>query len=683
MKFKRIGSRMLALILPFVIGAMVVLAIVSINSSRSAINDQITETMNAELKAREGEMGEYLDSVSNMATTIADTVETSYKELEWAQYEAMLGNIIMENELVMGSGLWFAPYAFDPSEEYMGPYVYKEGSGVLTTFDYSNAEYDYFTQEYYTMCINAKGAQFTDPYYDPTSGVVMSTCACPIIDNGTFLGCVTVDIQLGTITELIDNIVVGKTGSAMLTTGDGTYLAGVDSSKVADALNITADENKTLAAVGNLVVSNESGESEYTASSGKMNVYYSTLKSTGWKLILQIPQEELFAPIRNLMTKSLLVSIVAIVVVILIILLQVRSISSGVGAVQKFAGSLAEGDFTISRLNVTTEDELGQMGNSLNNMYDSNKEVITNIKVHSSEIDESSEKLREAANILTDKFSDISKFMDEVNSAMLSTSAATEQVNASTEEVLSNVNMLSAETTKGMQMAQEIKVRATKVGDNSRQAYDSATKLSGQFEERLKLSIDNASVVESIGELANVISGIAAQINLLSLNASIEAARAGEAGRGFAVVATEIGSLAGSTAEAVGQIQATIADVKTAFNELVNDAEGMLDFMRNTVAPDYSNFVEVSEQYGKDAQEFDTTSNEISSMSETIKYIMQEVTEAIQNIVEATENTTELSSEIMDSIKTVSGNVQGIADMSDSQEVIVNDLNTVVGKFSL
>ena len=683
MKFKRIGSRMLALILPFVIGAMVVLAIVSINSSRSAINDQITETMNAELKAREGEMGEYLDSVSNMATTIADTVETSYKELEWAQYEAMLGNIIMENELVMGSGLWFAPYAFDPSEEYMGPYVYKEGSGVVTTFDYSNAEYDYFTQEYYTMCINASGAQFTDPYYDPTSGVVMSTCACPIIDNGTFLGCVTVDIQLGTITELIDNIVVGKTGSAMLTTGDGTYLAGVDTSKVADALNITADENKTLAAVGNLVVSNESGESKYTASSGKMNVYYSTLKSTGWKLILQIPQEELFAPIRNLMTKSVLVSIVAIVVVILIILLQVRNISSGVGAVQKFAGSLAEGDFTISRLNVTTEDELGQMGNSLNNMYDSNKKVITNIKLHSSEIDESSEKLREAANILTDKFSDISKFMDEVNSAMLSTSAATEQVNASTEEVLSNVNMLSAETTKGMQMAQEIKVRATQVGDNSRQAYDSATKLSVQFEERLKLSIDNASVVESIGELANVISGIAAQINLLSLNASIEAARAGEAGRGFAVVATEIGSLAGSTAEAVGQIQATIAEVKTAFNDLVNDAEGMRDFMRNTVAPDYSNFVEVSEQYGRDAQEFDTTSNEISSMSETIKYIMQEVTEAIQNIVEATENTTELSGEIIDSIKTVSGNVQGIADMSDSQEIIVKDLNTVVDKFSL
>ncbi|MCR5418244.1 MAG: methyl-accepting chemotaxis protein, partial [Lachnospiraceae bacterium] len=388
-------------------------------------------------------------------------------------------------------------------------------------------------------------------------------------------------------------------------------------------------------------------------------------------------------PIRNLMTRLVLVSIIAIIVVVLIILLQVSTIAKGIGAVSKFAGSLAKGDFTIDPLVVKTEDELGQMGDSLNNMYDSNKEVITNIKYRATEIDQSSEMLRDAANVLSDKFAEIRKFMNEVNTAMLSTSAATEQVNASTEEVLSNVNLLAAETAKGMEMAQEIKVRATKVGDNSRSAYDSATKLSGQFEERLKLSIENAKIVESIGELANVISGIADQINLLSLNASIEAARAGDAGRGFAVVATEIGSLAGSTSEAVGQIQSTIADVKNAFGELVKDAQGMLDFVQNTVAPDYSNFVSVSEQYGNDAQEFDTTSQEISDMSESIKHIMQEVTDAVQSITEATESTTELSSEINEPIEVVSGHVTGITDMSDSQESIVKDLNHVVGKFTL
>ena len=266
---------------------------------------------------------------------------------------------------------------------------------------------------------------------------------------------------------------------------------------------------------------------------------------------------------------------------------------------------------------------------------------------------------------------------------MLNTSAATEEVNASTEEVLANVNMLATETAKGMEMAQQIKIRATEVGDNSRAAYESATKLSAQFEERLKLSIENAKVVESIGQLADVISGIADQINLLSLNASIEAARAGEAGRGFAVVASEIGSLAGSTSEAVGQIQNTISDVNSAFGDLVKDAQGMLDFVQNTVAPDYNNFVEVAEQYGRDAQDFDASSNEISMMSETIKTIMGEVTDAVQSIAESTESTSELSGEITESIESVSCHVQGITDMSDSQESIVKDLNRVVDKFTL
>ena len=96
--------------------------------------------------------------------------------------------------------------------------------------------------------------------------------------------------------------------------------------------------------------------------------------------------------------------------------------------------------------------------------------------------------------------------------------------------------------------------------------------------------------------MANVISEIADQINLLSLNASIEAARAGEAGKGFAVVASEIGSLATSTAEAVGQIQNTISQVQNAFDSLTKDAQNMLGFVVNDVTPDYSNFVEVAKK---------------------------------------------------------------------------------------
>ena len=152
---------------------------------------------------------------------------------------------------------------------------------------------------------------------------------------------------------------------------------------------------------------------------------------------------------------------------------------------------------------------------------------------------------------------------------------AAEEVNASTEEVLSNVNLLTEETQNSTAMAQEIRGRAKEVGETSRKSFESASTLAKQFEERLAESIENAKVVSSIEEMANVISEIAEQINLLSLNASIEAARAGEAGKGFAVVASEIGSLATSTAEAVGQIQNTISQVQNAFDSLTKDAQNM------------------------------------------------------------------------------------------------------------
>lgn len=682
MGFKKIGTRMVVSILPVIVVATSILSAVSITSSKAIINEQNLRAMEAELSSQDGKMGEYLDSVANMATTIASMVEMNYMSSSLKDYEKILGNVIKDNDIVLGSGLWFEPYTYDSKEQYVGPYIYKDGDSIEVTYDYSNAEYDYFSQEYYTMCINATKAQFTDPYYDETSGTIMSSCAAPIIVNGGFMGCVTVDIELTTITNLINDIKVGETGSAMLLTGSGTYLAGTSDENIQNAVNIMDDANASLAKAGSEIVNSESGVTSYNKN-GLVNLYYTTLSNTGWKLMIQMPDNELQAPINRLMYVMIIVSSLATLAAVLAVLLQVRAIAKSIGMVQIFAGALANGDFMVDPIAVKSEDELGNMSASLNRMYDRNKKVIGNIRDHSNEIDDASKMLRKAAMVLADKFNEIHKYMIDVNEAMVSTSAATQQINASTEEVLSNVTLLATETDNSMQMAKDIRVKAELVQEDSTASFEKANTLSSKFENRLQVSIENAKVVESIGELADVISNIAEQINLLSLNASIEAARAGEAGRGFAVVASEIGSLAGNTAEAVRQIQDTIHDVKEAFDELANNASDLLGFVQDTVAPDYRNFMDVAKQYGQDAEAFDSSADSISRMAETIKNIMQEVTDAMQNIAEATQDTTELSSNIMDSINILSENVTDISDMSDKQEGIVGDLNEVVSKFKL
>lgn len=82
-----------------------------------------------------------------------------------SDYEEMLTNVITQEDIVSGSGIWFAPYAYDSNEKYVGPYVYKDGSSTVVTYDYSNAEYDYVSQEYYTIAESSTEPVITDPYY--------------------------------------------------------------------------------------------------------------------------------------------------------------------------------------------------------------------------------------------------------------------------------------------------------------------------------------------------------------------------------------------------------------------------------------------------------------------------------------------------------------------------------------
>lgn len=684
MKFKKIGTKMLVVILPVVILAMLLLTAVIGFSSRDIINDQIDSRMQEELSAQSGVMGEDLHTVSSMAQSISRVVATTYQTTSMDTYEKMLGELIQDNDMVSGSGLWFEPYAYQADAEYMGPYVYKDGDQLATTYDYSNAEYNYFAQEYYELAKASTEPVFTDPYYDETSDSIMSTCAMPILVNDQFIGCVTVDIQLDAITTLVDNIKVGDAGRGMLLTAEGVYIGGAAGDKIQNSVVITEDKDApALAKAAEKILAGDSGETSYKGSDGQINLYYSRVDATGWILIITMPNSELTQPIMQLLAKLFGICIVALIVVALVIIFSVNSISKGLNRVKAFAGSLAEGDFTVDPIQVKTQDELGVMGGSLNAMYDSNKDVISNIAEHATDIDEASTKLRSATTELSENFAEIKKNIEEVNNAMMTTSAATEEVNASTEEVLSNVNLLTEETQNSTAMAQEIRGRAKEVGETSRKSFESASKLAKQFEERLAESIENAKVVSSIEEMANVISEIAEQINLLSLNASIEAARAGEAGKGFAVVASEIGSLATSTAEAVGQIQNTISQVQNAFDSLTNDAQNMLGFVVNDVTPDYSNFVEVAKQYGEDAASIERTAENISNMSDNIKQIMQEVTAAVQSIAEATQDTTEVSGNMTEKVVVVADHVDNVSEMAEKEDVIARELTGVVSRFKL
>lgn len=674
----------MVMILPIILIAVASLTIISEQTSKKIIDDQIKNRMTVELAGQNTQIQKYMEEISTSANNLAKMIGATYQSVDLDAYIQMMSQITKGSDLIYGCGIWFEPYEYDTNEKYVGPYVYKKGSNVETTNQYATADYDYFGQPYY---INAKStivAKITDPYYDTIKNKMMSSFAAPIYNkNNEFVGCITVDIDLTKIEDLIASIQIGQHGDALLLSSTGMYLGCNDADKVKNGSKLTEEQNQSLSTAGNQIMDNDAGQVSYVDGKDRYQLYYSSVGKLGWKLVLRVSSAELNQPIVALTVKLVIVCVITLLCLIVAVLIQIRYISKNLHRVDLFANALSEGDFAVDKLKQESRDEIGHMSQSLNIMYENNKNVIQQIAHKATEINHSSEQLSDAAKTLSSRFTSIQEYMNHVNDDMMSQSSATQQVNASAEEVAASISQLAEETENSMDMSQEIKGRADKIKQSSRQSYDKATKLSMEFEEQISVSMENAKVVENIGQMAGIIADIADQINLLSLNASIEAARAGEQGRGFAVVATEIGNLAKQTSDAVSEIQRTILEVQQAFSQLTDQSGKIITFLKNTVTPDYNSFVGVASQYGQDAVEIEENSKAVSLMAENIRTIMNEVSEAIRAIAETSQDTADNSGKILKNITEVTQVVDHVSGMSVEHNEISENLHAIVTQFTI
>ena len=685
MKIKKISTKLLSVLLPVILAAMTVLTFISYSSSKSTFQKIISSNMETKLQSEVNAIQLKIDKVSTIATQIAKTVEVTYKDAQLSDYEEILKKDIFESDLIMGSGIWFEPYEYNANEKYVGPYIVKDGSTAKTTYEYSNAEYDYFKYDWYKNALGGnRAAVISTPYFDETSNSTMSSCTVPMYNSDNkFIGVVTVDINITSIQQLISDLQIGETGKATLLTGDGYYITNQDDPTKILKMKITEDENKSVADLGKQILENEKGIGTYKHNGDTSHSHFTTLDNLGWKLVISMPENEMNAPLMALLNKLIIVSVLAIVVTIIVIVVQVRNLTNNIKKVHEFALTLAKGDFSIDNLDIKSEDELGQMSNALNDMLQENKTIISNIANDSNKVNNTSEKLQDATVRLAENYEKIEEAIKVINGDMMSSSAATEEVNASIEEVNASVSYLVQEANKGLSMSNDIKDRASEIEKASTKSYEKAGSLVTEYEENLNKSIEYAKVVKSIGAMAETISEIAKQVNLLSLNAAIEAARAGEQGKGFAVVANEIRNLASETTSAVEEIKETVDKVQGAFDNLTRDSKQMLQFVNGTVEPDYEMFVGVAKQYGDDANTIEMISTKIATMTDSIEKIISEVGEAIQSIAISAQNTAENGGTISCNIDSLSTVVKDVEILVSNEKEVSSDLSNMVKKFKL
>ena len=682
--------RMIAMILPVVVFALIVVTVISAILSKNAIIDESDLYLQAELKANINDIDGKLETIRTTAENLSVLVGETYGKTGMGVYGNIFKGVVQSDDLILGSGIWFEPkvYQGDPryaGDEYVGPYWYKDGDNVVEDWEYSNAEYDYFSQEYY---LNAKKqtelkATITDPYYDAASQSVMASCSAPIFStDGAFIGCITVDMSLDTITQLVSSIKVGEAGRAVMTSPNGTYIYTNDDEKVQNGASITEDTTG-MGRIASMVTASESGETEFKEGGETYDVFFDSVPEVAWRLMIVMPQSEIYAPVTHMTTVSTVICVIAIILCVAIIFMLATSIAKAIMGVNLFAKELAAGNFTTNKLGSRRKDEIGEMSSALDEMYESNHGIISNISSEANNVNDASSTLSAMSEELSAEFAKIRDNMESVNDAMMSTGAATEEVSASVQEVNDSVQGLAAETAETEKQVKEITARALEIQQKNQKAHDSAIEITNLRRGELEAANEKAKVVSEISTLADAIASIASQIDLLSLNASIEAARAGEAGRGFAVVASEINNLATDTNEAVEEIKKTIESVQEAFSDLSEGSNKLLDFVTDTVTPDYENFVTVGKQYGDDAALFGELATRIQDMTENIKNSMQEVNDAVSNIAESTQETSSHSADVTNSVDSVAEAVDSVAELATDQQHTASTLTEIVSHFKL
>ncbi|HWR38507.1 MAG TPA: methyl-accepting chemotaxis protein [Patescibacteria group bacterium] len=346
---------------------------------------------------------------------------------------------------------------------------------------------------------------------------------------------------------------------------------------------------------------------------------------------------------------------------------------------------LAERDFSveISEASLRRTDEIGSLARSMHTMIVNMREILQTLARSAEQLASSSEELTASAAQSADGAASVAASTDTVSAGLQTVSASTEQITASAENVGANLSQIADNAANGNQTARTVEQQAVSLQTNAQSSRRSAVDLYEGISERVVLAIADARIVEEISSMAASIATIAGQTNLLALNAAIEAARAGEQGRGFAVVAEEVRKLAEESSRSVDGIQELTKRVQAAISLLVDNSNELLQFLNGTVRSDYDAFVNVGEQYKKDAEDFQRITGDIGDKLQQVTGEMSEINRAIESVAATMEESAGSTQLIAKGTGEVSQSLQEITRASGVLAESAAEINQLLVKFKI
>ncbi len=537
-------------------------------------------------------------------------------------------------------------------------------------------------REYYQKAIKGEIA-ISDPVVSKASGKMITVIAVPVKTDGKVTGVIYGSITMEEVTKKVLDIKAGETGYAYVLQGDGLAIIHPDK-EIAMKVNAVQDPKlpQELRLVNERLVKGESGVAGYAYAGTNKIVAFAPVPGTKWSFAINVPTTEVMGAISSLTMISLVTIIIVLILAGLIIWWFARRIARPIQILEEEANRIASGDISDVQLNIDSNDEIGRLGKSFEQMEKNLRHLIHKIlsateqlAASSEELTASSQQSAEAANHIATSITDVAEGASEQMVAVNETSAIVNQMGTSIQQIADNASQAAAQSGQVADKAKD--------GD---QTVKQAVVQMNQIEKTVNTSAQVVAKLgersKEIGQIVDTISGIAGQTNLLALNAAIEAARAGEQGRGFAVVAEEVRKLAEQSQEAAKKIAELIGEIQGETDKAVvamNDGTREVKIGAESV-----------DAAGLAFQEIVTMVTAVSGQVKEISVAMQQISAGSERIDSSVKRIDEFSKKSAGESQNVSAaaeeqlaSMEEIASSSQALAKLAQDLQSEVTKFRI